>query len=231
MKYNFPTSKKEIIKIDLFDKNDTIIVNEPDNIIAFQSDNHKNREDFVFDELKLKKYKRKSKIYGKSSLYIKSFNNSTIKILEINKDKPFVFNFNILFYSANINVNLSMDDLGKSIFKNDMFMYDCSGDGILGYYVEGDAIEIILSENEIIFIHPNNVLGYDKNIQYQFKTYGNSKAALNMDYHYKFTGKGKIIIQTQSFSNDILKAYNDNGDNILKRTIKEWIPGGSILLK
>ena len=231
MKYQFLTNREEIIKVDLFDENDTIFVNEPNNIIAFQADNHKNREDFVFDELKIKKYKTKAKIIGKSSLYIKSKNNSSIKIFEINESTPFIFNFNILFYTQNININISMEDVDKALFKDDMFRYECSGNGILAYYVEGDAIEILLSEKETIFIHPNNVLGYDKDINYEFKTYGNAKAAMNMDYHYKFTGSGKIIVQTQSLSTDIKCNAIESGDGLIKRFVKEVIPGASVVLK
>jgi len=231
MKYQFLSEKKEIIKIDLFDSNDIIIVNEPNNIIAFQSDNHKNREDFIFDELKIKKYKTKSKIKGKSSLYIKSKNNSSIKIFEVNENMPFIFNYNILFYTKDVKINISLENISKAIFKNDIFRYECSGNGILAYYAEGDSIEITLSEKETIFIHPNNVLGYDKNIQYEFKTYGNTKAALNMEYHYKFTGKGKIIIQTQSLSTDIKCNLEESGDGVIKRFIKEIVPGGPIIFK
>ncbi|SFV64440.1 hypothetical protein MNB_SV-9-51 [hydrothermal vent metagenome] len=231
MKYQFLTNRKEIIKVDLFDENDIIFVSEPDNIIAFQSDNHENREDFIFDELKIKKYKVKSKIIGKSSFYVKSKNNSSIKIFEINKDTSFIFNFNILFYTQNIKIKTSIEDINKAIFKNDIFRYECAGNGILAYYVEGDSVEIFLSENETIFIHPNNVLGYDKNLSYEFKTYGNAKASMNMDYHYKFTGKGKIIIQTQSLSADIKISNIEAGDGFMTRFVKEVIPGANIILK
>ena len=69
MKYEFVTPKNDVIKIDLTDSNDIIIVNEPQNIIAFQSDDYKeNRYDFIFDEIKLKKLKFKIKITSSASL-------------------------------------------------------------------------------------------------------------------------------------------------------------------
>jgi hypothetical protein len=230
MNYTFLTKNNEVIKIDLFDKDDTIIVNEPDNIVAFQSENHTNRKDFIFDELKLKKYKKKSKIYGKSSLYIKSSNNSTIKIFEMHKNNPFIFNFNILFYTKKINIKYVIENINNVAFKNNLFRYECSGEGLVGYYAEGNIIEINLAKNETIFIHQNSLLGYNKNIKCEFKTYGNAKAALNMEHHYKFTGAGKVLLQTQSLLNDI-KKINNSEDNIFKRFIKEFIPGANIFLK
>jgi uncharacterized protein (AIM24 family) len=231
MKYHFPTKNKEIIKIELFDENDIIIINEPDNIIAFQSSKYTNREDFIFDKLKIKKYKKKSKIYGMSSIYVKSKNNSSINIFELNKNIPFIFNFNILFYTKDIDIKLSIEDIGKVFFKENIFRYECNGQGLIGYYVEGDIIEIILSKDETIFINPKNVVGYDKNIKYEFKTYGNVTAAIDMEYHYKFTGKGRIILQTQSLENDIKQINTNTKDNIIKKSIKEFIPGANLLLK
>ena len=230
MEYTFLTKNKEIIKIDLIDVNDELIVNQPSNIIAFKASSHGNRKDFIFDEIKIKKYQLKSKINGESSIYIKSSNNSEIKILELN-DKKYVFNFNILFYTKDVKVNLYLDEFAKFIYTNDAFQYKCSGSGIIGYYAEGTAIDVLLSIGETIFINPYYVLGYEDTIKYEFKTYGNTKAALNMDYHYKFTGPGNIIVQTQALIDDILKVNKTTGDNVFKRALKEWIPGGSVILK
>ena len=231
MEYYFITRNKEIVKIDLIDKNDILIVNEPDNIVAFQADNHENREDFIFDKLKFKKYRRKSKICGKSSIYIKSSNNSVIKIFEINSDITFIFNFNILFYTQDIKIELALEDVTKFAFKNQFFRYECNGNGLIGYYSEGDAIELTLLKDEIIYVEPSYVLGYDKNIKYEFVTYGNTTASLNMEYHYKFIGEGKIIIQTQSLMNDIQQVSEYLGDNVLQRTMKKFIPGADIFMK
>lgn len=230
MKYKFITVNKEIIKINLFDADDSITVTEPDNIIAFQSEHSYLREDYIFDEIKIT-YKRKTKIKGPSTTFIKSSSQSSIRILKINQDNQFIFNLNILFYTKDIKVNISLEDMKHIPFKNNMFRYECCGIGEVGYYAEGDLIEIDLEENETIFINPNNVLGYTKDISYEMRTYGNDTAALKMDYHYKFIGKGKILIQTQSMDSDITQVINNKSDNFIKRTLKEFIPFLNIVWK
>lgn len=218
MKYEYLTDKKEIVKIFLEDEKDTIIVNEPDSIIAFQSENHQSREDFVFDEIKFKKYKRKSKISGESTFYVNSINSSEIKFLDLEDDKCYIFNCNLLLHSISISFHCALKE------------YECSGNGFVAYYAEGNSVRLWLKNNESIFVNPNNVLAYQKSIKYEFKTYGNVKSALNMDFHYKFFGLGEIIIQTQALISDLSRVNNGN-DNIFKRAVKEWVPGSGLFLK
>lgn len=230
MKYEYLTEKKEVVRILLEDKDDIIIVNEPDNIIAFQSDNHQSREDFVFDEIKLKKYKRKSRVSGKSICYLNSTNNAEIKFLDLCHGQCYVFNCNFLLHSKSISVHCRLKEIDKAFFSKDVFQYECSGNGFIAYYAEGNPFRLLLNNNESIFVNPNNVLAYEKSLRYEFKTYGNVKSALNMDYHYKFFGPGEVIIQTQALVSDLSRVNNAN-DNVFRRAIKEWVPGGGLILK
>jgi hypothetical protein len=230
MKYEFVTPKNDVIKIDLTDSNDIIIVNEPQNIIAFQSDDYKeNRYDFIFDEIKLKKLKFKSRISGKSTVYLKSSNNSEIKIMEL-KNENFVFNYNVLMYTHGIKIKATMRDIQEMAIIKNIFQYECSGTGTIVYYAEGNLIELNLNKHETIFVHPAYVLGHDEQIHYEFRTYGNTKAAMRMDYHYKFTGPGRIIIQSQSLSKELKTMYEPK-ENILKKTVQDWFPGSNIFFK
>ena len=225
MEYEFLTVNKEIVKINLTDKNDEIIINEPENIIAFQSDNHKNRIDYTIDEIKMKFYRSRSRIIGHSSIYVKSRYNATINILELTKDKPFIFNLNLLAFTKNINVKLTIPSIKKGIFNKNIIQHECMGNGIVMYYGEGNSIQISLINAETIFVNPKNIIGYEKDIDCNFRTYGNFTATRGMDYHYKFTGPGKIIIQTQSLSTDTQESH----ENFFKRAFKEFVPGGGML--
>jgi len=230
VKIEYLTNKHEILKIDLVEKNDKIVVFEPENIIAFQSENLDNRVDKMDLKLKFKPDWKKSYLCGKSKIYVKSSNNAKIELLDIKNDAPFVFRANILLHTDTVKISCKAENLTNVIFVDRAFRYECIGDGTIAYCVEGESLEISLSKDEIIYIHPDNLIGFDKNIKYEINTYGTLTTASKMDYHYKFTGEGKIKIQTQSFDSDI-KMFMQNNDNIIKRTLKEIIPGLGIIWK
>ena len=65
-------------------------------------------------------------------------------------------------------------------------------------------------------MYRNNVLGYEESLDYDFRTYGNAKAALNIEYHCRFRGPGELVIQTQSLVCDLLRFNNRMEDNTIR---------------
>lgn len=229
IKINHITPNHEILKIDLTDTNDRIVVFDPSSIVGFQSSNLQNREDKTDFKFKFKPDWKKSYVHGVTTLYVKSSNNAKIELLEVNKDTPFIFRANIFLHTDGIDLTYEIEKQISNVFFLDRaFLYECTGNGTIAYYVEGEGFEITLQKGESIFVHPNNVVGFDKYIKYELNTYGTFwKTALKMDYHYKFTGEGKIKLQTQSFLSD-MKEYSNKHDGFFKRAFHNFVPGGSL---
>ena len=149
-----------------------------------------------------------------------------IHILEMKKNKKFIFNTNLLVYTKNIDVSKEM-----KISEKGFLVTKCSGEGKIFYYCEGESIPVSLDENETIYIKSRHVVAYDESVTYdKFITYGNKVASLGMDFHYKFTGPGNIIVQSQSMVDDFRSAIIEE-DGSIKIFLQENIPFGKYIFK
>lgn len=223
--YYFCTNKKNVVCLEIEEKNSPLIVRDDINIVAFQG-NHEKKENF-FDKIKGIGEIQKIRIRGKSKVYLCSRNNSEIKILEnISSKGIYLHSSNVLFYSDGYKREYSLDNI-HGIMNGRIVRTKYLGEGILGFFSEGEVLEINLIHEEI-FCNVNNVIGYEPTLSVKTVTYGNWQSVLFAPIVYKFSGTGKIILQTQSIKNDVNEISPK--DNIFIRTIKSVVPGADIII-
>lgn len=225
------THKKDIVRIEIEDNANPLIVNSPNNILSFQCFNDSDIEKLRKDELKLElphlvkslgKWStvKISYLYGPSKAILNSNNHSRIEIERITpNEKVVLFNYPcLLFYSRGVKANLSLSNQKITdllLTKNfDILHTSITGEGIIGFCGEGEIFEYTIPEGEVIFINQSSLIGYkcpvDRSEELNLRTYGNWRAAQNMDFHYCFRGPMTVLLQSQNLVNDLKNIEKNN---------------------
>jgi len=100
-----------------------------------------------------------------------------------------------------------------------------SGKGFLAFFSEGSLEKIQLESSEEIFVNPLNVVGFEKGLQYEYKTYGNPLARVRQEFHMKCSGPGCLLLQTNSFrANTEEIAREAAEDSFFRKILKTIFP-------
>lgn len=94
--------------------------------------------------------------------------------------------------------------LGTGLFGGEGFiMQKLSGSGTAWLEVDGDAVEKVLAPGEVIKVDTGNIVGFDASVRYEvemIKGLGNIFLGGEGLFISTLTGPGKVVMQTQSFS-------------------------------
>jgi uncharacterized protein (AIM24 family) len=134
----------------------------------------------------------------------------------------------LLFYSKGIKANLSLSKqkiTDALLTQNlDILHTSITGEGIVGFCGEGEIFEYTIDEGETVFINQSSLIGYkcpvNREVELNLRTYGNWRAAQNMDFQYCFKGPMTVLLQSQNLINDL---KNINKQNKLVEYIKKVI--------
>lgn len=226
MEIKYLSPNEDVIEIALSERDVPLIIKYPSSILGFRGESCKRKDEFDLT-VKMKTRIVLTKIYGKSRVYIKSNGIGKIKTITLsNSDKGIFLSKNVLFYSENIERESKLTSLDSMIFAKEILHTRYYGNGVIGYYGEGELVNISLERGEHIYLGIKNVIGFDANMRFDFKTYGNNLAAATMEFQYMFTGPGNIIVQTQN-----TQAYLENNkDSLSKRILRKVVPGGDVII-
>ncbi|MBR3153224.1 MAG: TIGR00266 family protein [Clostridia bacterium] len=94
--------------------------------------------------------------------------------------------------------------LSTGLFGGEGFiLQSASGNGKLFLEVDGDQVEIILGENEVLQVDTGNVVAFEKSVRYEIETVkGLSNIILGGEglFLTRLTGPGRVILQTLNFN-------------------------------
>lgn len=74
-----------------------------------------------------------------------------------------------------------------------------------------------------------SVIAYPENAKLELCVYGNHLASQHMNYHWKMTGRGTVLIQAGRQNQSLVHEMNDEG--LFKRILREVIPFGGVFIK
>jgi len=174
-----------------------------------------------------------SNIRGKASLVLSLPRGYYIKIIKIKGSDDMLYEYkNVLFFSHEIQMKSEIVPLESILTTGSIARLSFHGYGFIGIMSQGELIEKQISENGV-YVCCNNLVAFPRKVSLQPGVYGNGKASQSMPWHYLITNEknvaASIIIESVCMSGSLQS--QESGDGILKRFIKEVVPGAQTALK
>ncbi|MDQ0089255.1 uncharacterized protein (AIM24 family) [Paenibacillus anaericanus] len=155
----------------------------------------------------------------------------SMKSIQLTKDSDLLYDFkHLFFYTEGVKMETRILKMKNMMITRDAIKMKFSGEGMIGILTQGQIIELTLHPEEAIYIDARSVIAYPENAKLELSVYGNHLASQHMNYQWKMTGRGTVLIQSGARNRELEQdLHNDAG--IVKRVLREVIPFGGIFIK
>ncbi|MFD0869959.1 Protein of uncharacterised function DUF124 [Chlamydia abortus] len=200
-------------------------------IIAFQGASHQ-REDRIMDlkgMVRKKKWLR-SDLSGPCRFVLSLPAGYSVRSIPVKDQEDFLFDVrHVLFYTSGVQMKSVIQRMKNVVVTRDWVRMKFFGEGEIGILSQGPLVEMKLSEDEPIYIDAGCLVAYPQNAKLDLCVYGNQLAGQHMNYHWKITGQGYVLMQTGKPGLRLEEHLQDDG--LIKRLLREIIPFGGVFIK
>lgn len=219
-----------IIRLKL-SENDIVHVLHPDRIVAF-SGLSSSREDRFYNLQGMYRKKRfiQSRISGESSCLLALPAGYFLKCIPIEGNHDLLFEYrHLLFYTEGIELRQTFQKMKHVMITRDWIKTRFSGNGMIGILSQGPLYELALDPIHPVYIDFQSLVAYPEQAQIDPCVYGNHLASQYMNFQWKITGNGHILIQTGKVDAQLDRQLQN--DNLIKRILRELLPFGNVWIK
>lgn len=135
----------------------------------------------------------------------------------------------LLFYTEGITMQTRILSMKNMLITQDVVKVKFSGEGQIGILTQGTACDAELHPDQPLYVDAGSVIAYPENAKLELCVYGNHLASQHMNYHWKMTGRGTVLIQAGRQNQSLVHEMNDEG--LFKRILREVIPFGGVFIK
>ncbi|GIP33940.1 AIM24 family protein [Paenibacillus sp. J2TS4] len=200
-------------------------------IIAFQGDSHQ-REDRIMDwkgMFRKKKWLR-SDLSGPCRFVLSLPAGYSVRSIPVMEQEDFLFDIrHVLFYTSGIQMKSVIQTMKNVVVTRDWIRMKFYGSGEIGILSQGPLVEMKLAPDAPVYIDASCLVAYPQNAKLDLCVYGNQLAGQHMNYHWKITGQGYVLMQTGKPGLRLEEQLKDDG--LIKRMLREIIPFGGIFIK
>ncbi|GGH38213.1 AIM24 family protein [Paenibacillus segetis] len=155
----------------------------------------------------------------------------SMKSIQLTDESDLLYDFrHLFFYTAGVKMDTRILSMKNIMITRDAVKMKFSGNGIIGILTQGQILELTLHPEEAIYVDSRSIIAYPENAKLELSVYGNHLASQHMNYHWKMTGRGTVLIQSGARNHELERDLH-NDDGIFKRVLREVIPFGGIIIK
>lgn len=203
----------------------------PKQIIAYRGNPHGRVDRFMsFKGMYRKKKLLQAELEGPCELLAALPHGYHLKNLSIQGGSDLLFEYRHLFtYTPGIRMEHRVLAPKKMLVTRDWMKLKLSGDGEVGLLTYGPVLEMPLDDKEPLFVDAGSVVAMPENASLELCVYGNHLASQHMNYQWRMTGQGSVLLQGCHPNREMEKELQ--GDGIFKRVLREVIPFGGVFIK
>lgn len=154
----------------------------------------------------------------------------SLKPIELTPGSDLLYDFRHLFhYTEGITMTSRVLSAKNMMITRDAIKMKFSGTGGIGILTEGHIVEAELHPGEPLYAQASSVIAYPENAKLELAVYGNHLASQHMNYHWKISGHGSVLLQAGRENRKLEEDLNNDG--LFKRILREIIPFGSVFIK
>lgn len=155
----------------------------------------------------------------------------SMKSIQLTQESDLLYDFrHLFFYTEGVKMETKILNMKNMMITRDAIKMKFSGEGTIGILTQGQVLELPLHPEEAIYVDARSVIAYPENAKLELSVYGNHLASQYMNYHWKMTGTGTVLIQSGARNHELERDLK-NDDGIIKRTLREIIPFGGVFIK
>ncbi|WP_172199893.1 AIM24 family protein [Saccharibacillus qingshengii] len=213
-------------------EHDTAHVLHPQQVIAYRG-NPKLRSDRL---LEISRMMRKRKLIradfrGECAFTAVLPAGFGLQTLHISGGSDMLYDFRqLFFYTEGIEMKSRILKLKNMLITQDAIKMKFSGEGQIGIMTQGTVFQVELHEKEPLYVNAGSILAYPENARLDLAVYGNHLASQHMNYHWKMTGRGHVLLQAGGTRSQELREHMED-DGLVKRILREAIPFGNVFIK
>lgn len=219
-----------VVRLEL-NVDDVVHILHPDRIVAFSGPSSA-REDRFYNIKGMYRKKRliQSRITGKSSCMLALPAGYFLKCIPISGDHDLLFEYrHLLFYTEGIQMKQTLQKMKHMLVTRDWIKTKFSGNGMIGILSQGPLYELALNPQQPVYVDFKSLIAHPYNADLDPCVYGNHLASQYMNFQWKITGEGYILLQTGKSDTQLDKQLQN--DNLIKRILREVLPFGNIWIK
>ncbi|WP_337926682.1 AIM24 family protein [Paenibacillus caui] len=154
----------------------------------------------------------------------------SLKPITLDPGSDLLYDYRHLFhYSDGIAMQSRILSVKNMFITRDAIKMKFSGEGQIGILTEGCVVEAALHPVEPLYVQAGSVIAYPENARMELSVYGNHLASQHMNYHWKMTGQGSVLLQAGRENRKLEENLEDEG--LFKRILREVIPFGGVFIK
>ncbi|GIP37965.1 hypothetical protein J31TS4_12450 [Paenibacillus sp. J31TS4] len=135
----------------------------------------------------------------------------------------------VLFYSSGLEMKSMLQRLPQLLATREWARMRFRGAGVVGMVAQGAVMEMPLVPEEPLHVDLGSLMAYPEDARLELCVYGNALAAQHMNYQWKVTGTGSVLVQTGLADPSLESQMREDG--VLRRILREVIPFGSVFIK
>jgi uncharacterized protein (AIM24 family) len=213
------------------DKGDAVHVLHPQQIVSFMGSSSQ-REDKLMNVQGMYRKKKliKSRLAGPAQLLLGLPANYTLHTLQLEGEKDLLFDFrHLLFYTDGIHMKSVLQRFKNVMATKDIMRMKFYGEGMIGLISSGQVMEWELDPDIPSFIDSRSLIAYPSQATIDLSVYGNHLASQHMNYQWKMTGEGSVLLQVGRPDAQLEQFVGQ--DSLMKRLLREIVPFGGIWFK
>lgn len=203
----------------------------PRMIIAFQGAPGQ-REDRLMDLRGMYRKKKllQSDMTGPCRMVLSLPAGYGVRSFPVGEQEDFLFDIrHVLFYTSEIQMKSVIQQMKNVIVTRDWIRMKFFGRGEIGILSNGPLLEMKLDPEEPLYVDSGCLVAYPEKAKLDLCVYGNQLAGQHMNYHWKITGRGHVLMQTGKSDLRLEEQLKDEG--LIKRLFREVVPFGNVFIK
>lgn len=219
-----------VVRLEL-GEHDIAHVLHPDRIIAFSGPAFA-REDRFYNIKGMYRKMRfiQSRLTGHCSCLLALPAGYFLKCIEIDGDHDLLFEYrHLLFYTEGVEMKQTLQKMKHMLITRDWIKTRFSGKGMIGILSQGPLYELALERERPVYIDCRSLVAHSRQAEIDLCVYGNHLASQYMNFQWKVTGDGYVLIQTGKTDAQLDKQLQN--DHLVKRVLREMLPFGNIWIK
>lgn len=208
-----------------------IHVLHPQQIIVYRG-NPEGRADSLMNIKGMYRKKKliQARISGPSEFLAALPPSFSMKTIRLEGDSDLLYDArHLFFYSMGVTMKTRILSVKNMFITRDAVKMKFAGNGEIGILTQGIVCEAELHPVEPLFVDAGSVIAYPENAKLELCVYGNHLASQHMNYHWKMTGRGSVLIQAGRQNDKLERDMKDDG--LVKRILREVIPFGGVVIK
>jgi len=215
----------------VLDKGDAVHVLHPQQIVSFKGTSSQ-REDKLMNVQGIYRKKKliKSRLSGPAQLLLGLPAGYTLHTLQLAGEKDLLFDFrHLLFHTEDIQMKSVLQRFKNVMATKDIMRMKFYGEGLIGIIACGQVMEWKLDPIIPSFIDSRSLIAYPSRATIDLSVYGNHLASQHMNYQWKMTGEGSVLLQVGRPDAQLEQFVGQ--DSLMKRLLREIVPFGGIWFK